>query len=324
MRGLQKVSKSAIAVRVLKALRLLYYAEQRSVSMLIWKLNPVDMKGLPSYSAIKWRSYYSRKKKSTKQLAKFGLLLNLYFSSLIFISWSRFNQGLSGYSHGFFSGWQLNSRTTLASYEGLQHVLYNQLIEGRQLPLDRFHLQWADVRPLGWVSFNHQLRRKLAFSDELSDYLALDERYHGFQYRLLCRVDRNLAVCRRFKKSVWYLNVLSLRLLGFPAVVYYPYLEMLTDLSEFGYISVLPWWRALQEEGVWQADPLAVSVVRSSELLWRCFVRPWLLTELIMKRQLELILSDHSTISEQLQEYLLSDRVYLLKMLSRMYRLLEK
>lgn len=253
----KNLKKKKFRLEFKRALRQQQYVDQQNVAFLIWKLAVTSPITIPRYRAWVWRSWY--KNQLYKQYQRKGFLLNLYFLYSNFKPNS--NQRILGHTSGNQSYWLLNYSYSLDKHFHLYNFLYKHLVEYKKLSLDKFDKSWQLFRAADWVAIpvrGHFV--PLEFEDSaLEQYWLVEKQAHYFQYKIICDFNyKTGALLNLSQFHPWILKTLLLRTIRYPSILQYKYLKLLSGLQYFGYIVPIPWWRTLQEDGVWQADPIAV------------------------------------------------------------------
>lgn len=299
-----------LAVQVLRkqyqnALRQSHFVEQQYVVFLLWKLNVKKVALIPTYKVWGWRSFYSRKKKSESK--KKGFLFNLYLALNI---WKPEKVSII---HGHFidaaKGWELCYSDSLQKHAAMYNFIYSCLMEQNNLSLTKVTKEWLNFKPQGWVTIQNLLTLIDHEYDEhqLEGYMAIDSKYHGFQYKVGCsslinyniqgdtfNMQKNLI---ESKLSSKYLKVLVLRGYKYPVLYQYKYTTLITNLSMFGSRQTLPWELVLLPDGVWQLNPLAVKLVEAADYLTN-ILKKGIITEYLVKRTIIGLLSGSTKLSD--------------------------
>lgn len=250
---LSKFTKKKLVCDLKRALRHQQYVEQQNVVFLIWKLAATSKEITPRYRAWIWRSWYVNK--IYKQYQKKGFLLNLYFLYANF----KPNQKILGSLSFGQPYWALNYSYGLDKHLHLYKFLYTHLVEYKNFALDKFDLSWVSFRAIDWVKMTTRGHFvPLEFREnQFEQYWLIEKAAHHFQYKMICDVNsKNDSLIKPIHS--WILKTLLLRTIRYPSILQYKYLKLLSGLQYFGYAVPIPWWRTLQEDGVWQADPIAV------------------------------------------------------------------
>ena len=285
---------------------------------MLWKLNLEKSSNVPCYKAWHWRSFYSRKKKFEFQQKCF--LVNLYLALFFWKPTSI--MVLRGFIYESAMGWG-GFYGNIQKYYELDKIIQNNFIEKQQVSLTSIDSTWLNLKPRGWVRLNNNLilSDQFIINNNLENYMLLDNQHHGFQFKLVCHLPKIINERCKIKVSSWYLKVLLLRGIRYPALFDYSYLPLLTDLAFFSERQRLPWESTLQPDGVWQIDPNALKMISISKGLTKAF-KDGKITEYQIKKRWYDLLNYSDRIGELTQESMTQELFIILKLLQKAKKLI--